>query len=280
MQLQHHIHECLWPRCNAVEVQGEWIYCELAVDRQYDLVKAYPKTPHVQFMNCEAIDDLRAFTLAWGPLFLVREHGIDEISRAKAIRRLDELRAHRRWLRAIKGLLEACRGRVDERSALVEFLAADSDLERTSSATSSGQIPLFQTVLQQSFGYAGDSITWADSADTASVKIALALCVEAHVSAPTGCVRVEKRRGRMEVNAGFSLPTLWEALLWMVWLDEWKGWPPSVCIECHKIFPQLTAHERKYCCQSCAHRATNRAWRRRDLRKRRKKARRREMSSG
>ena len=129
----------------------------------------------------------------------------------------------------------------------------------------------FLASLQQSFGYGGDSAAWAASTDIASVRNALSLSVETHVQAPVGCVRVERKRKGFEITPNFSIVSLWEALQWMIWLDEWNGWPPPACLECHRIFPQLTAHERKYCSQKCAHRATNREWRRKDLRQRKKK---------
>ena len=273
MQGTHHTHEypaVLWPRCASVEVRNGFFYCELALDRQYDLVEAYRKTPHIQFMNCKTIEDLQSFTRAWGPLYLVLTPGSEDIRLGKATRRVDECEAHRRWLRSLKSLLDACRGRADERGALKEFLAAEADIERTSNTYQPGQIPIFHTVLQQSFGYGGDSVGWAASTDIRSVRKALALSVEAHVVAPAGCLRLKPRRNGFVIEPSFSLSTLWEALRLMIWLDEWYGWPPPACLECHRIFPQLTAHERKYCSTECAHRATNREWRRRDLRKKRR----------
>src|SRR6267154_2677960 len=271
MQSQHHVHgkafpTALWPRCSKVEISNELLYCKLALDRQYDLVEAYRKTPHIQFMNCKNVDDLQSFTRAWGPLYLVLTPGNEDIRLGKAVRRLDECEAHRRWLRALKGLIEACRGRSDERGSLKEFLDAEADLDRTSNTHQPGKTSIFHSHLEQLFGYAGDSVAWAASTDIDSVKRALSLSVETYVRAPIGCLRVEetKRKG-FEINPSFSLQTLWDALRWMIWLDEWNGWPPPACLECHRIFPRLTAHERKYCSPECAHRATNREWRRKDL---------------
>src|SRR6476620_9928855 len=106
MKHQHRIHDKiapeLWPRCVEVEVKDGLLYCELASSRQYDLIDAYRLDPHVQFLNCKSTDDLRAFTRSWGPLYLVRTLGAEEIKTGRAIRRLDECRAHQRWLRAVK----------------------------------------------------------------------------------------------------------------------------------------------------------------------------------
>ena len=272
MQDTHRIHAfptVLWPRCASVEVRNGFLSCELALDRQYDLVDAYRKTPHIQFMNCKTIDDLKFFTRAWGPLYLVLTPGSEDIRLGKADRRVDQCEAHRRWLRALKSLIDACRGREDERGALKEFLAAEADIERTSNTYQPGQTPIFHTALQKAFRYTGDSVSWAASADIHSVKRALAYSVEANVVAPTGCLRLAPRKKGFAIQPSFSLSTLWDALRWMVWVDEWNGWPPPACLECHRVFPPMNAHERKYCSTECAHRATNREWRRRDLRKKR-----------
>ena len=80
MQIQHHVHatdlpRLLWPRCTKVEACNDLLHCEFAPDGQYDLIEAYSKTPHIQFMNCQSVDDLRSFTRAWGPLILYAHLG-------------------------------------------------------------------------------------------------------------------------------------------------------------------------------------------------------------
>jgi hypothetical protein len=67
------------------------------------------------------------------------------------------------------------------------------------------------------------------------------------------------------------LHSLWDALRWMLFFDEWNDRPPMVCQECPKIFRPSSAHKMKYCSPECAHRATNRAWRRKDLSKKKVK---------
>ena len=271
MQYQHHIHDIgrgMWPRCSKVEVRQQALHCELALDRQYDLADAYRKTPHIQFLNCNSTEDLRLFTQAWGPLYLVHTPGADEARLGKAVRRLDECHAHRRWLRAVKGMLDACRGVGDQRTALVEYLAAEVDLERTDSTCDIGKEPFIHVALRRMFGYTGDSLEWADATDARSVGKALALLVEVQVTAPGGGLIVEPRPRGYRVKPSFSLRTLWDALRWMLWFDEWNLSPSLCCPECHRIFQPETAHKtRKYCKYGCAHRATNREWRRKDLRK-------------
>src|SRR5260370_17622754 len=73
MHYQHRIHALgrrLWPRCTNVELKDGLLHCELARDRQYDLIDAYCMDPHMQFLNCKTIADLRSFTRPSGPLYL------------------------------------------------------------------------------------------------------------------------------------------------------------------------------------------------------------------
>ncbi len=224
----------------------------------------------MQFLNCKTIADLRSFTRAWGPLYLDQTRGKEDIRFGKAVRRLDECEAHRRWLRAVKRMIDACRGIEDERNSLIEFLAAEVDMERTSNTYKPGKVPIFHDLLRLQYHFEGDAVTWATSSDADSVKKVLAYSVETYVRAPLGSLAVETTRKGFVVKPSFLLSSLWEALTWMLWFDEWNRWPPVACRECHKVFRPLTAHKKKYCTHECAHRATNREWRRKDLRQRKK----------
>jgi hypothetical protein len=267
MEHQHHIHALkrgMWPRCDSVELKSNVIVCELALDRQYGLVDAYGKAPHVQFLNCRSVDDLRLFTRAWGPLYLVQQP--DESKIGTAIRRVDEFQAQRSWLRAVKGMVDACRGLADQRASLSEYLSAEVDLDRTDPAYQSDKAPFIHSTLELLFGFQGDAIAWAESADISSLKRALAFLVETNVTAPLGGLTVEQRGRGFQVKPSSSVHSLWDALRWMLWFDEWNLSPLLCCPECQRIFRPFTAHKtRKYCTYKCAHRATNREWRRKDL---------------
>jgi len=256
----------MWPRCATVELRDGALYCELALNRQYDLIDAYRSDPHIQFLNCKSPEDLRLFTRAWGPLYLVCTRGAEEIVHGTAIRRLDETHAHQRWLHAIKGMIDACKGVADQRVALVEFLGAESDMDRTSNTYQPGSAPLFHQILQQRFQLEDDLAGWVASADLSSVQRALAFTVEMKLQGPRGGLRVDQKGRRIEIKPRFAVGTLWDALQWMLWLDEWNRRLPLSCLECHRIFRPLTAHEMKYCTHQCAHRASNREWRRKNLR--------------
>jgi hypothetical protein len=271
MQYQHRIHVLkrgMWPRCDSVEVKSNAIVCELSLDRQYGLVDAYNKAPHVQFLNCNSLDDLRVFTQAWGPLYLIQQPEGQEGRHGTAIRRVDQFQAQRRWLSAVKGMVDACKGTADLRASLSEYLSAEVDVDRTDPSYQSDKAPFIHFTLQLMFGFQGDPIAWAESADIPSLKRALAFLVETNVTAPLGSLMVEQRGRGLQVKPSFSVQTLWDALRWMLWFDEWNFSPLLSCPECQRIFRPSTAHKtRKYCTYKCAHRATNREWRRKELRK-------------
>jgi hypothetical protein len=279
MQSHHPIHAAtppqLWPRCTKVEIRNGSLLCVLDVDRQYDLVDAYRKDPHIQFLDCKSVDDLQKFTRAWGPLYLVQTPGAEEIKHGQAVRRVDECLAHVKWLRAVQHMIDACNGRADWRASLLEFLAAESDIERTSDIYKPGAEPLIQAILRNRFRFDCDPATWAASTSTDSVRRAVICCVELNVTGTVGRLKVEKKQKGFEFKPYFSLPTLWDALNWMLWFDRLNRRPPRSCLECRRIFRPLTAHEQKYCSQKCAHRVTNREWRRKDLRRRKREARKR-----
>jgi len=271
MQHQHRIHviaSVSWPRCAKVDVKDETLHCELALNRDYDLIDAYPKDPHIQFLNCQSAADIEGFTKTWGPLYLVQTQGNEDLKVRKLDRRLDEWMAHRRWLRSVKGLIDACRSLDDERKSLVEYLVAENDMERTGPGFRPGQQPLAYLHLRSLFRHEGNTVDWAESAPIGIVRKALASSLQICLTAPAGYgVRVEESKGKFEIKPSFGIGNLWEALRWMLWFDEWNQWPPIACLECHKIFRPLTAHKIKYCTHKCAHRATNREWRRKDLRR-------------
>jgi hypothetical protein len=65
-------------RCKRVQIEDRDLVCDLDWTRTYDLEKAYPKDPHVQFLNCATDEDLLRFTRAWGPLYLRTTGGPDD----------------------------------------------------------------------------------------------------------------------------------------------------------------------------------------------------------
>src|SRR5262252_1398460 len=246
-----------WPRCSRVEVEGDLFYCQLARERQYDPVEAYAKDPHLQFLNCRTAADVQSFVLEWGPLdYLHREEKRDGL----AVRRISECLAYLTWLQALQRMMEAGKGRADWRAALLEFVRA----EKQRHWNNRGNIPDLIFAQSLEFGVRGDLDEWIASASLDLVQRVVIRCVENKAMGPQGCLKVRSKGRGFELKPALELLSLWDALIWMLWQDEWNGRQPRPCPECRKIFRPPTAHDKKYCSPECAHRATNRKWRKKD----------------
>jgi hypothetical protein len=259
------LNEGHWMRCGRVEIQGGNLLCDLDWAQTYDLEKAYPKDPHVQFLNCRTDDDLLRFTRGWGPLYLRTTGGSDDEWQTGRVQRpLKEYRAALRRFRAVKGILEAAKANGDERESLAEFLAADEEEFKLSAIYKPGEPPNHQFSLKLSLQIAGSIFDWIRTAPIAAIRQALKYCVEAEVTMPwTGGVRVVPHKGRTKVVPSYRLFTLQDALAWMIWFDEWNTNPPTVCPACHKVFRPPSLHKMKYCSYPCAHRIAMQKYRQR-----------------
>lgn len=262
-----------WMRCRSVHIQEGTIVCELDWTRTYDLERAYPKDPHIQFLNCTTDEELRRFTQAWGPLYLRETGGADsEWRTGRVVRPLAAYRADLRRFRSVKGILEAAKGRGDERAALEEFLAADEEEFQFSALYEPGKATHHQFTLKLLQRFEGSIFEWVESAPIVQLREALKHCVEAEVTMPmTGGVRVVLHRGRTKVVPSYRLSTLQGALAWMIWFDEWTTNPPTVCPACHTIFRPPSFHRMIYCSNRCAHRIAMQKYRQRKLRARKSK---------
>ena len=256
-------------RCRSAEIHGEMLVCELDWQRTYELEKAYRQDPHVQFLNCVTDEDLCRFSRSWGPLYLRETGGPDSDWRTGRVERpLIAYRAALRRFRGVKGVLEAAKGKQDERAALAEFLAADEEDFRHSALYKPGELPNHQFVLKHLLRIDWGVFDWIGSAPVGPLRQALKHCVEAEVTMPwMGGVRVVPHKGRTKVVASYRLSTLQEALAWMIWFDEWTTNPPTVCPACHTIFRPPSLHKMIYCGYRCAHRIAMQNYRQRKQRK-------------
>jgi hypothetical protein len=270
MQHRKHVHVIapdLWPRCKWVRVDDGRIGYMLGKGRAYDLVEAYPKAPHIQFMNCATDVDFERFVREWGPLLLFPE----ELERGFAVMPLRDYIARKDLLRAVAQIMRACKGREDERQSLREFLSALTNMvdegstrEVMKEAVSFDLISLPLRSIQP----IRDPIKWAEFASASEIRKVLAACVEEWFSSPSRWgFRVQAKGKAFEIKPTFELNSLWDGLRWMLFFDEWNARPPVLCRECPTIFRPDNAHARKFCSPECAHRAANRDWRRKDLKK-------------
>ena len=131
MKVQHHINpEQRWPRCQAVTLNDGILHCSLALQQTYVLTEAYRHDLHIRFANTKTDHDLTEFIRLWGPLDLSEGQKLS----AAASFPLSNFRTFQRWLRAVLDLLAAFKSGEGERTALQEFLEADYEKERSSSA--------------------------------------------------------------------------------------------------------------------------------------------------
>jgi len=230
------------------------LVCELDLSRTYDLEAAYPKDPHIQFLNSSTDEDLLRFTRAWGPLYLRRGGPDDERRKGLVIRPVGEYRSDARRFRGVKGILEAAKGNGDERETLREFLVADEQEFKFNPLYKPDEPPYHQFSLKLWLGIEGSIFDWIQTEPIVGIRNALKYCVEAEVTIPwTGGVRVVPHRGRTTVVPSYRLGTLQDALRWMMWFDEWNTNPPTACPACHTVF-RPTSRNKKYCTYNCAHR--------------------------
>jgi hypothetical protein len=260
--------ESLWRSCRSVQLRGNTIHCELT-DTPYDLADAYQGAPHLQFSNCSTDDDLVAFVHTWGPLRLKPQE--QHTSRVSVT--LQEYWAWQKLLRSIHHMLDSCRHNRNERESLAGYFAAWIDAAPTNS---------IRRLIMKDFAFdiqrsinrlvppgfvVKNPMEWATSGNILLVRRVLAQRAEMATKPPRRYgLRVEAKTNRFEIKPSFELEDLWSALQWMVFYDEWNARPPTLCKECPRIFRARSANQTKYCSPTCAHRATNREWRRRDLR--------------
>lgn len=225
--------------------------------RTYDLTQAYEYDPHVWLSNSDTDDKLMEFVRVWGPLYLSGE----ESSSGMASHPLGYYRAFQRWLRALIDLLAAFKAAEDEQLALVRFVEAEYESGRHSHIASDESALLFG--LRAYLGITGNIVDWVKGAKLGDLRVATDFAIQLATLAPMGWYLLGRReRGRRCLEARWRITTLKEALVWMIWYDEFTQHAIVCCRECRQVFRGETAHARKYCSHECAHRATAREWQR------------------
>ena len=268
----------MWPRCSEVEIDEGQIFYKLAREKKYDLVAAYGEQPHLQFVNCKSDGDFKKFLLRYGPIqlnALGRKIGWELVP-------LRNYEAARRFLRAVVRIMDACKKAEGQRAALTEFFSAAINNLSPGLLREEFKCDFASYVARQ----IGDSpiedpIKWSENTTEERVRKALALAVEDWFRTPRAWgFRVQPHGKAFRIQPSFELHDLWDALRWMFFFDEWNHRPPILCRECPTIFHASTAHARKFCSPECAHRAANRVWRQKDLRKQKVKTKRSRESDG
>jgi hypothetical protein len=280
MEVQHHINAGFWPRGEHVSLEDRngqrYVQCSLALDRDYELAAAYTYAPHTAFMNLMSDEDVAQFVSSWGPLRLSDAERATGLS----MMRLDAFWAFQRRFAAFGKLLESFGRAAQERVRLREYLAISEEESKVRGLGSpSSQTVFVATWLQTDRlaqqlapkAYGTDIFDqlispWLEKASPESARGVIAHLVENASFAPPAYLKAEWKRRRPRITATLGLENLEDALEWMIWNSYWLESPLMFCRECHKAFRPETAHRRKYDSPECAHRATARRWRRKDLR--------------
>ncbi len=266
MQLQHYVNDMkpgFWPRCHEVSIRKDQVSCVLAVDRAYDLVRAYKLDPHLRLIQCDTDDKLLSFVRTWGPLY----YSMDEFARGVCSAPLSQYRIFQRWLRGLVAVLSAFKHSTGEREALGEFITSESDEWRSSPVASPGSEPLSLSALRSQFAMQTDIPSWVKNSGLSDVRSALEFLVGTTAFGGRPQLDCVRRAGKRVVEAHWNVFSLEEALRWMVWYDEFTQHPLICCEACRRVFRSETAHARKYCSYECAHRVAAREWQRKQRQK-------------
>jgi hypothetical protein len=241
-----------WPPGKAVSIRDGRIYCPLALHCQYNLVKSRSYSPHTQFLKARTDQQLLTFIRAWGPLYVVQGAPEREVERGISVRPVSQYRAFQRRLKALANLLLSFgeRGR-DGRECLLEYLAADTAWDAFSPPSG---VPVSRFNLAP-FTHGMNVSDWIAQASKSEVQQAAAFVLQVEFSA-TISLSVEHDGKQFQIAQKWQVGTLQEALQWMVWNDRIAS-----CQECGEIFT-VTPYRWKYDTDECAHKATDRAWRR------------------
>lgn len=234
-----------WHSCKTVTVRDGVLHCLLETEKPYDLAEAYEDSLHVRFANADSDKELMDFIRAWGPLYI--PNGL--IPPDKMVRLpLALCRAKQRQIKAVIGALTAFKWGKGEREALEELIQAES-------ATGKDVLSLFAAILR----IRGDALEWAKSASLQDVRIATNSLVETIVCAQFPLkLTFLRKRDRRQVVAGWRFFSMEDALRWMIWYDEFTKHPVICCPECWRVFRGETKRFRKYCSETCGHKATAR----------------------
>lgn len=248
----------MWYRCKNARISGGRMTCVMDPERQYLLMAAYKFAPHLRLLNVKTDDGLIGFVRTYGPLDLRTDFPVDFYWTFQG------------WLQEWVGLVDAFRRSKDEphrlREALHRYLVAD---RRKYAAWGIPGSDLSDSMfLSERYSLPPDPGQWIPQASFDKVQEATTFCLNTIDLIRVGLQTRWKGR-RPEIHPTFVLDNLRQALVWMVWQDEFRKRPVGVCAECRTYFVPETAHERKYCKYECAHRAAARGWRRKDLQRKR-----------
>jgi hypothetical protein len=269
--MQYHNHVTLnWPRCSSVEERGEYLACALDWGRKYSLLDNRAQL-HVRFLNVKTDEDLLQFVRAWGPLWLARPGEEDSEGQ------------HGNWprswywafqskLTAETGLFQSlkCGDKASLKDALLEYVAAKDGFSNTT-------IPFYKSTftastLSQLFAGNPDAKPeeWIPAVDIPCLREAAAWCIGTfHCDF---ALRPTWEQTKLQLKWKPFILSLGDAIELELWNSFASARPVTICEECGTAFQPESAHQRKFCSYTCAHRVAMRMWRKNPKRKRGKHA--------
>jgi hypothetical protein len=233
----------------------------LNLEKTYLLAEAYEDNLHILFANANSDQKLVDFIRAWGPLYIPLEKvppdGVISLP-------LSFCRAFQQEIKSLVAALTAFKRGTGEREALERLIDADNAVLSASNQDEELSWEGWSKTkfMVNELGISGDVLAWSKRAPLREVRTAMDFLVRYALPVSCSIKLLHRGRGR-RVEAGWDLPSMKDAMLWMVWYDEFTKHPLICCQECRTIFRGETAHVRKYCPGPCAHRATAREWQRR-----------------
>jgi hypothetical protein len=230
-------------------------------------------------MNVKSESELARFVKTWGPLSIP-----DTSPKGTSGLLLSHYWNFQRYLKATACLLRAFCDRSGEKEAVAEFLTAQSQ-EYPSEVPPPAQLvalmhlqndslpfKLVETHAGAELKWENNLLEWNERTDSSCRRRLIAVLIEHTFQGSARMVADwHARPPRLEVL--WDLNDLETALTWMVYQDVITEHIPQLCPECLKAFRPPFRHNRKFCSYDCAHRATAREWRRKDLRQKRLSAR-------
>jgi hypothetical protein len=249
MELGHHIDRPVLWRCERVEVNGDELSWKLDCKKAYDVLKAYEKAPHREFIEASTDDALQVFMRRWGPL---RPMGNTTIG-------CDSIRWYRKqqdqWA-AFMRLLASIDNRLERRQALSNVLRMCED-------PPDQELDIFFFLKHFPTGNPANRRMWCEKAPQSEIDRLSIRIVNEFPFTWNPCFVVKKLGGNEIVRARPNINSLYEAFMWMVWQDILLENPFRFCVECGALIVGETKHERRFCGTNCARRKTDRDWRRR-----------------
>jgi hypothetical protein len=242
-----------WYRCKRARIVDGMIVWEVSPSGRYDLLDAYRKEAHRQFIGADDDGKLLAFLRAWGP-FAIELKAPSGRSSVEAVGRYrQELEA---WTRLFAALDQPANPKDSSpRQCLIELFRLIPDVFAIHTRE------LLRMHPNATFGEIEARLVNASREEFKRVRRFFVGSFPG--AALANSLVIEESHTSTELRAGPEFVGLLHALNWMVYQDIYLRKPFSFCLECRRLIHSTTEHERRFCdisVRPCARRWTDRKW--------------------